>query len=353
MKSLRLLAVVATLLALAVLPAVAGGTGETEAGKGELEVVAVMYGHANEGTWDPSAYQGLQKAQAEVGFDLKLSEGTSTQDAEKIIRNWAGRGVDVIFAHSDIYLDQVITVAKQFPKVYFICETQKNPDLMKDDPELGQYSSDQTPANLVLSGDTPWEGNYMAGYVAAKMSKKGMLGILQPFEAPPLNRYTNCFVFGARAANPNIDLRVVYIGDYIAPAETRDAVKSLAQQGADVIFSQMDDNSAILESAAQGAYCIPMYMDKSEVDPKTVLTSVVMDWSGPLTGAIEAVKKGNFAEYRKQWYFRPLSAKDGSIYLGKYSSVVPESLKKEVADIEKKFKSGAMTVELVDEVILK
>ncbi|MBN1835629.1 MAG: BMP family ABC transporter substrate-binding protein [Spirochaetales bacterium] len=353
MKALRMTVVVAALLSLAVLPVLAGGTGEAQEGEGQLEVVAVMYGHANEGTWDPSAYQGLLKVQSKVGFDLKLSEGTSTQDAEKIIRNWAGRGVDVIFAHSDIYLDQVITVAEQFPKVHFICETQKNPDLMKDDPEVGKYSSDKTPANLVLSGDTPWEGNYMAGYVAAKMSKSGRVGILQPFEAPPLNRYTNSFVFGARAADPSVDLRVVYIGDYIAPAETRDAVNSLAQQGVDVIFSQMDDNAAILESAAQGIYCIPMYMDKGDVDPKTVLTSVVMDWSGPLGGAIEAVAKGNFEQYRKEWYFRPLSAKDGSIFLGKYGSDVPESLKKEVADIEKKFKSGALSVELVDEVILK
>jgi len=328
------------------------GSGEDEKEKGEMEVVAVLYGHANEGTWDPAAYQGILKAQEKVGFNLSLNEETSTQDAEKIIRNWAAREVDVIFAHSDIYLDQVINVAKQFKDVYFICETQIDPEIHRDDPEVGGYAPDKTPPNLVLAGDTPWEGNYMAGYVAAKMSKSNKLGILQPFEAPPLNRYTNCFVFGARAAKSDIEIRVVYIGDYIAPAETRDAVNSLAQQGCDVVFSQMDDNAAILESAAQGIYCIPMYMDKSEVDPKTVLTSVVMDWSGPLTGAIEAVSKGNFEEYRKEWYFRPLSAKDGSIFLGTWGTDVPASLKKEVEDLEKRFQKGTLTVELVSEVMI-
>ena len=122
---------------------------------------------------------------------------------------------------------------------------------------------------------------------------------------------------------------------------------------ADVIFSQMDDNSAILESAAQGIYCIPMYMDKSDTDPDTVLTSVVMDWSGPLGGAIEAVAKGNFAEYRKEWYFRPLSAKDGSIYLGKWGTKVPASVKKKADELEAKFKKGTLKVKLVDEVLIK
>jgi basic membrane protein A len=333
--------------------AFAGGEKEGTPAKGELEVVAVLYGHANEGTWDPSAYMGLEKAQKTVPFKLSLSEGTSTQDAEKIIRNWASRGVSFIFAHSDIYLDQVITVAKQFPKVYFMCELQLDPAKFPNDPEIGNYTPDKTPANLVLAGDTPWEGNYMAGYVAAMMSKSNKVGILQPFEAPPLNRYSNCFYFGAKAFNPNIDVKVVYIGDYIAPAETRDAVKSLAQEGCDVVFTEMDDNSAILEAAAQGIHIIPLYMDKLDVNPDAVLTSVVMDWSGPLTGAIEAVAKGDFAAYRKQWYFRPLSAKDGSIYLGRWGAAVPDSVKKAAADLDAKLKSGAVKVELVNDVIIK
>jgi simple sugar transport system substrate-binding protein len=350
--NLKILSFTIVLLLLGCLFLFAEGKQEAEGAKEELEVVAVMYGHANEGTWDPSAYQGLLKAQEEVGFKLSLSEGTSTQDAEKIIRNWASRGVDVLFAHSDIYLDQVINVAKQFPKVVFICETQKNPDLLKDDPEVGQYSSDKTPSNLCLSGDTPWEGNYMAGYVAAKMSKSGKVGVLQPFEAPPLNRYTNSFYFGAQEGRSDIDVNVVYIGDYIAPAETRDAVKSLAQQGVDVVFSQMDDNAAILECQAQGIYCIPMYMDKLDVAPDTVLTSVVMDWSGPLTGAIKAVKEGNFSEYRKTNYFRPLSAKDDSIFLGKWGTAVTSDVKAGADKLKKEFKSGSRSVKLVDEVII-
>lgn len=324
-----------------------------ECAQDKPEVVAIMYGHANEGTWDPAAYKGLLAAQEKIPFKLSLSEGTSTQDAEKIIRNWAARGVNVIFVHSDIYLDPVLTVAKNFPKVYFICETQIDPDSFADDPEQKKINSKNAPLNLVLAGDTPWEGNYLAGYLAAKMSKTGKLGVLQPFEAPPLNRYTNCFFFGAKAAKPDIKVKVVYIGDYIAPAETRDAVKSLAQDGCDVIFSETDDNSAILESKAQGIYCIPMYLEKSHVAPETVLTSVVMEWSGPLTGAIEAAIKGNWKDYRKDHYFRPLTAQDNSIHLGKIAPSVPEKIKQEVEELNKRLQDGSVKVDIVDKVLVK
>jgi basic membrane lipoprotein Med (substrate-binding protein (PBP1-ABC) superfamily) len=212
---------------------------------------------------------------------------------------------------------------------------------------------ENTPKNMVLLGDSPWPGNYMAGYVAAKMSESGKLGILQPFPSPGLNRYSNCFYFGAKDADPDIDVKVVYLGDYLAPAETRDAVKSLAQEGCDVIFSEMDDNSAIYESQAQGIYCIQMYIDKNDVAPETVLTSVVFDWSKPLKGAVEAVAKGNWDEYRKTNYFSPVKLEDDSLYLGKFAPSVPNSLKNEMKKVRQELIDGTREVPLVTDEIIK
>jgi len=319
----------------------------------QMTVVAVLYGHASEGTWDPGAYQGLLKAQKEIPFDLQLAEAVSTQDAEKVIRDWAAKGPALIFAHSDIYTDSVLTVAQQFPNVIFLCEAQIDPRTKLDVPEIAKYAPDKTPANFLFTGDTPFEGNYLAGYAAALLSKSGIIGVLQPFEAPPLNRYTNAFYFGAQAAKPTIKVNVVYVGDYIAPAEARDAVKVMKQQGADVIFSQMDDNSAIMECAAQGIYCIPMYMDKKAFDPKTVATSVVMEWYGPLKAVIEAINKGDFKAYREKYYFRGLSSSDGSVHLGEWGDGVPESVKQATAAVEAKIKSGEVKVQVVDEVMVK
>lgn len=311
--------------------------------KNELKIAAVMYGHANEGTWDPAAYKGLLEVQEKIPFKLNLSEGTSVQDAENIIRNWAAKGMNVVFAHSLIYTDQLLTVAKHYPDVYFIGEQIMNPNLPRDG-KPSNLRMEATPKNVLFMGDTPLQGNYLAGYAAALVSKTGKLGILQPFESPGLNRYSNAFIFGAQAVKPDIKIKIVYIGDYIAPAESRDAVKALANSHCDVVFTELDDNSAILESKAQGIYCIPMYMDKHNVAPKTVLTSVVMGWQVPLGGAIGAVADGAWEEYRNKHYFRPLSVEEGSISLGVWGDDVPESVKKAVEKVESEIKNGTITV---------
>jgi basic membrane protein A len=332
----------------------AGGQGES-AKKKELSMAAVLYGQANEGTWEPAAYTAIQKVQKAIPFTLNLAESTSTQDAEKVIRNWASRGVSIVFAHSNIYMDQVLTVAKQFKNVHFICEVMFNPDSPDNpnDPEFQKLASKNTPANLTVLGDTPYEGNFLAGYVAGLVTKSKKIGILQPFESVGLNLYSNCFYYGVKAANPNVEMKIVYLGDYVAPAETRDAVKSFAQQGCDIVFSELDDNSAILECAAQGIYCIPMYMDKSSVDPKAVLTTVVFDWSDLLQGSVEAVAKGTMAAYRSKNYFRGLTVKDDSIRLGTFAPSVSGEVKAAVEKIKNQLKDGSLTFQLNSNVIIK
>lgn len=314
-----------------------------EAAEKELTVAAVLYGHANEGTWDPAAYKGLVKAQEIVPFKLILSEGISNTDAEKVIRNWAAKGTDVVFAHSLNYTDQLLKVARRYPDVYFIGEQIMNPNLPRDG-KPSKFRREETPKNTLFMGDTPLQGNYLAGYAAALVSKTGILGILQPYETQGLNRYSNSFIFGARAAKPDIKIKIVYMGGYYAPAETRDAVTALAQDHCDVVFSEMDDNSAILEAKAQGIYCVAMYADKHDVAPKTVLTSVVMGWQVPLAGAIGAVANGTWDEYREKHYFRPLSLQEDSLSLGTWGDDVPESVKEAVAKVEAEIKNGTRTV---------
>jgi basic membrane protein A len=314
----------------------------------KLTLAAILYGHANEGTWDPAGYQGLLTVQKTIPFEMSLSEAVGSQDAEKAIRDWAARGTNIVFAHSDTYTDQLITVAANFPNVFFIGEFGIDPAVKASEPDQAKYQKANAPKNLVFLGDTPEDGNYVAGYAAALASKSGKIGILQPFESGTMNRYTNAFIFGARAAKADIEILIVYVGDYLAPAETRDGIKSMAQQGADVIFTELDDNSSILECAAQKIQCIAMYIDKRDLDPKTVLTSVVQDWAVQLKNAIAASQNGTWAAFRDKNYFQPQSLAAGSVHLGAWGDAATAELKTAVSAIEAKIKSGEIKVPMDD-----
>lgn len=319
-----------------------------QAQSGELSMTAIMYGNANEGTWDPALYESLLKAQKTIPFKLYINEMTGHVDLEKALRNWAGRKANYIYAHSGSYIDETLKVASHFPDTVFSSLLNVDP---RDDEEYVKYRAENTPKNLILIGHTPYEGNYLAGYAAGLMSKSKKIGILQPFESTEFNRFTNSFYFGAKAAQPDIKVMTVIIGNYVAPAETRDAVKGMAQQGVDIVFPILDDNSAILESAAQGIYCIPTYKDRHDVDSKTVLTSVHYDWSPLLIGPLEAIQKGKFAEYRQKNYFQGMSLADGSIRLGEWGTDVPESVKKTVAEVQKNIIDGVLKMEISGESI--
>ena len=69
-----------------------------------------------------------------------------------------------------------------------------------DNPEEAKLAPGNDPPNMILMGKILLEGNYMAKYDAAMMSKTGKLGVVQPFAGPTLRRWANCFVFGARKA---------------------------------------------------------------------------------------------------------------------------------------------------------
>jgi len=314
----------------------------------KLTMAAILYGHANEGTWDPAGYKGILAVQGKVPFELSMSEAVSSQDAEKVIRDWAARGTNIVFAHSDTYTDQLITVAANFPNVYFIGEFGIDPAVKASEPDQAKYLKENSPKNLVFLGDTPEEGNYLAGYAAALSSKAGKIGVLQPFESGTMNRYTNAFIYGAKAAKADIQITVVYVGDYLAPAETRDGIKSMAQQGVDVIFTELDDNSSILECAAQKIQCIAMYVDKMELDPATVLTSVVQDWAVQLQGPVEAVKNGTWTAFRQANYFQPQNLANGSVHLGAWGTAATAAVKTAVAAVEAKIISGETKVPMDD-----
>lgn len=317
----------------------------TEAiGGEELEVLLATYGHVNEGTWDPAGYKSILKAQEQVPFKLYLHESVDTQNAEKTLRNWAAKGIDVITIHSDMFIEQILKVSKHFPNSYFIGELDLDPELFRDDPQWHKYLKENSPKNFILIGNSPFESNYLAGYAAALVSKNGKIGIVQPFTNPYANRWTNSFVYGARAAKPDIDFVLVNTGDWLAPAATRDAVKSLAEQNCDIVFVEMDDNSGILECAEQGIYCIPMHIDKLDLAPDTVVTTSCTDWSVMYSNIIKAVKDGKFDEFREKNYFMAPSVRDGSNYLGKWGPMVSDEVKQKVAEVEAKIKDGTIKV---------
>jgi simple sugar transport system substrate-binding protein len=152
-------------------------------------------------------------------------------DAERVIRELATSGHNVIFATSFGYMNYMEKVSKAFPKVAFLHATG-----YKTGPNLGIYNA------------RFYEGRYVTGVVAGKMTKSNILGYVAAFPNPEVLQGINAFTRGARSVNPKVEVRVIWTSSWFDPGKERDATTALISQNADVI-THHTDSTAVLQTA--------------------------------------------------------------------------------------------------------
>lgn len=185
-------------------------------------------------------------------------------DAERVMRNMAQSGVDMIFATSFGYMESMLKVAQEFPDVKFEHATG-----YKTAPNMSVYSSKF------------YQGRYIQGVIAGHMSKTGKAGYIASFPIPEVIRGINAFYLGATSVNPDFDIDVIWVNTWYDPGKEADAAKVLISQGVDII-TQHTDSPAALQIAAMydGVMAFGQASDMIKFAPETQLTAIIDDW-GP------------------------------------------------------------------------
>src|SRR5690554_6606750 len=156
-------------------------------------------------------------------------------DAERVIREMAASGHDLIFATSFGYMNYVDRVAKQFPNVRFMHATG-----YKDGPNFLNYNA------------RFYEGRYLTGIIAGEMTKSDILGYVAAFPIPEVLQGINAFTLGAQSVNPDIQVRVIWVNSWYDPGKEREAAQALIAQGADVITHHTDSTAVVQAAQDQG-----------------------------------------------------------------------------------------------------
>jgi basic membrane protein A len=127
-----------------------------------------------------------------------------TADAERVIRQLAAKGYDVIFTTSFGYMEPTLKVAKLFPKTRFEHAT-----------------GFRAAGNVVTYQPRFYEGAYLLGVLAGRMSKTNTLGYIGSFPIPEVIRNIDAFTLGARSVNPKIHTKVVWVDTCYDPGKER------------------------------------------------------------------------------------------------------------------------------------
>ncbi len=243
-------------------------------------------------------------------------------DAERVLRDLAVQGNDVIFGTTFGYMESMRKLAKEFPDIRWEHATGY-----------------KTGENMRTYDSRTYQGAYMAGVIAGAMTKTGTLGVVGSIPIPEVIRNINSFTMGAQTSNPNISTKVVWVNKWFDPPRETEAAQSLLDQGADVLF-QNTDSAAVLQTAEKaGKYAFGWDSDMTAYGPKAHLASAIINWGPYYTQAMKQAVDGSWKTGSAWW-----GVAEGAIDIVSISDKVPADVKTRVEGIRAGLKGGIFKI---------
>ena len=286
-----------------------------------LKAAFVYIGPVGDGGWSYQHDLGRLALEKALGDQVKTSyveNVAESADAERVIRKLAADKNDIIFTTSFGYMEPTLKVAKLFPKTRFEHAT-------------GFKSS----ANTVAYEARFYEGAYLLGVIAGKMTKTNTLGFIGSFPIPEVVRNIDAYTLGARSVNPKIKTKVIWVDTWYDPGKERQAAETLIAQGADMLCQNTDSPAAVQVAEEKGVHAFGWDSDMSKYGPHAHLTANTENWGVYYIDEVKKLLDGSWTGGRvTRW-----GIKEGLVVLSPLNPLVPkdvaaqfEARKKDIVD---------------------
>ena len=290
-----------------------------------LKIAFAYVGPVGDGGWT-FAHDNARKAlEKEFGDRIVTSYVESvpeSADAERVIRDMAGQGNKLIFGTTFGYMEPMLKVAADHPDVKFEHATGY-----------------KTAENMRTYDSRTYEGAYMAGVIAGKMTQSNTLGVVASIPIPEVVRNINSFTLGAQSTNPKITTKVVWVNEWFNPPKETEAATALINGGADILF-QNTDSSAVLQTAEKmGKRGFGWDSDMTAYGPKAHLGSAIIDWAPYYIKAVGEALDGKWATGQTWW-----GVKEAAIDLVSLAADVPEDAKAKLEEVRSGLKAGTYNI---------
>ena len=291
-----------------------------------LKIAFAYVGPVGDGGWTYAHDNGRKAVEKEFGDRVVTSfveKVPESADAERVIRDMAAQGAKVIFGTTFGYMEPMLKVAADLKDVKFEHATGY-----------------KTSANMRTYDSRTYEGAYMAGVIAGKMSKTGTLGVVGSVPIPEVVRNINSFTLGAQSVNPAVKTKVVWVNEWFNPPKETEAATALINGGADVLF-QNTDSPAVLQTAEKmGKRAFGWDSDMTAYGPKAHLGSAIINWGPYYIKSVGEALDGKWTGATGAWW----GVKEGAIDIISLAADVPEDTKKRVDEVRAGLKAGTFQI---------
>ncbi len=254
--------------------------------------------------WSYAHDLGRKYMEEQLGVETAYTENVFGPDIERVIRGYAQKGYDMIFTTSFEYMDPTLEVAADFPDIVF-----EHCSGFKTAENAGNYFG------------RIYQGRYLTGLVAGKMTQSNVLGYVAAHPIPEVIRGINSFTKGVRETNPDAVVKVVWTGSWYDPAKEKEAALSLISAGADVIAQHQDSPAAQEAAQDNKVYAVGYNQDMSNFAPDAHLTAPIWRWEVYYEQVVNDVKNGTW-ESASYWG----GLKEGVVDISAFGDMVPQDV---------------------------
>ncbi len=290
-----------------------------------LKIGFVYVAPVTDAGWVRQHEEGRKAVDAALGSKVKttyvenVAEGA---DAERVIRDLARQGNKLIFTPSFGYMEPTLKVARDYPDVKF--------------ESITGY---KTAPNVATANARYYQGRYLAGVAAGRMTKTHVAGYVAGFPIPEVLQGINAFTLGMRSVDPKAQVKVVWLDLWFDPAKEREAAMSLFNQDVDVIAFHTGSTAVMAAAQERGKMAIAYHSDMRKVAPDAQIVAVTHRWGGYYTQRAKAMLDGSWRS-GNAWG----GVKEGMIHVGDFGPKVPKAVQDEVLARQQDISAGRLDV---------
>lgn len=297
-----------------------------------LKVTAVVAGSLGDRSFYDSAAEGLERLKSDHGVITRVLECKDDASMYKTQLVNAAETSDIVVAVGWEFYDSLPETAEAMPEVKFIYVDEAIDGV--DNIMNIKYAQN--------------EGSFLAGYIAAKMSKTGVIGAVGGEDNDTINDFYVGYEQGAKYADPDIKVSIVYAGTFSDPAKGKECALSLYDKKADVVFQVAGKTGeGVFEAAEEAdAYAIGVDADQKYINDEVIICSMKKEVGDSIYDAVVAYLTDRTFNGGETII---TNMAQGYIDIGygdeDAEQQVPDDIKEEIEDIKKLIVNGEIVVE--------
>jgi basic membrane protein A len=283
-------------------------------------------GGVNDGSFNQSAWEGLQRAISELGVEANYLESKTDADYNPNIEAFVDEDYDLIICVGYMLADATRAAAEANPDVKFAIIDDATIEL--DNVSCLMFKQEQA--------------SYLVGYVAGLMTEKDNIGFVIGMANENMNLFGYGYCAGALDANPDVKIQQINANSFAEPATGKTSATTEITNGADIIFHAAGGTGlGVIEACqeAEGVYAIGVDSDQSSLAPDTIITSAMKRVDNAVYDSVQALINGTL-EGGVHTY--DLAA--GGVDIAPTQDLLPDEVVKAVEDVKTKIISGEVTV---------